>query len=65
MRPAMTDAQRKHRTATSRAMKAHAEARRCPDCDRKSALQMVPLTERHVMFVCRWCKREFEPGPGP
>lgn len=52
-----TDHRRRHRLATSRAMKALAEAKRCPACGRKGALQ------RHeelgfVLRTCRWCGHE-------
>lgn len=55
------DYQRKHRPAVSRAMKAHAEAHRCPKCNRGSALRKVeidPFTP--PIRVCRYADCRYE-----
>jgi ribosomal protein L37AE/L43A len=52
--PANTDAQRKHRTATSKAMKRIAESKKCPTCGRKNAVKRVQLDPWTVVRVCRW-----------
>jgi nitrite reductase/ring-hydroxylating ferredoxin subunit len=44
--------------------KAFALERQCPACRRKAALQKIIISERHVVFVCRWCGAEYEPGMG-
>jgi ribosomal protein L37AE/L43A len=56
----VSDAQRRHRAATSKAMKHRAESRRCPKCGRRSALKRVRLDVYATMSVCRWpdCKYE-------
>lgn len=53
----MRDYQRRHRKATSDAMKRHAKARQCPMCERKSALLKHECPE-FVMYKCRWCGHE-------
>lgn len=53
------DQQRRHRAATSAAMKRRAEALKCPACGRKSALQRVRDDRGFIVaVVCRWCKYE-------
>jgi len=49
------DFRRKHARATSIAMKAHSEARRCPKCKRGGAMKKIE-TDRisPPIFVCRW-----------
>lgn len=51
------DTKRRCNTATSKAMRAHAAARQCPACERKSALRKVAMPDLTV-FVCRWCRHE-------
>ena len=58
MRPALTDKQRKHRSATSKAMKAYAEAARCKACNRGNALKKHVLDPWTVVRVCRYCGHE-------
>lgn len=48
------DQVRRIRAGTSRAMKARAEARRCPSCGRGAAMKRI----EGVGSVCRWCKHE-------
>ena len=64
MRPALTDKERKHRRATSMAMKSHAEALRCPGCGRGSALKRFDLDQwTGSVFRCRYCKYEITYAP--
>ena len=62
MRPAMTQKQQVHRSATSAVMKRRAEAKRCPKCQRKSAMVRSKITGDDYGFlsvaVCRWCGHE-------
>ena len=59
MRPAMTQKQARHRTATSVAMKRLAEARQCPKCKRKGALSRSDLYSV-VFYQCRWHDCDYE-----
>ena len=52
MLPTNGDRARRHRNATSRAMKRMAEARRCPKCRRGNAISK----RVDVMGVDRWCR---------
>lgn len=64
MQPAFTDAQRKHRGATSQAMRQM--YRPCPNCTRKIIPKRVDITGLgHLVFSCRWCKAEWEARPTP
>lgn len=43
------------------AMKRSAEKRRCPKCDRKSALVRLPRTDEYVAVTyCRWDDCDYE-----
>jgi len=59
MRPSNDDRHRRHREATSKAMKRVAEARRCPACQRKNAISRRYLEtggpELIKVVRCRWC----------
>lgn len=52
----MTDYKRRHALAVSKAMKASAEARRCPKCERGNAL-VKRETDKFTgpIYVCRYC----------
>ena len=60
MRPANNDKQRRHRTATSAAMKRMAAARKCPKCNRKSALKKLYIEGVGLLITCRWHDCNFE-----
>lgn len=53
----MRDYQRKHRRATSEAMRRHAESRACPKCDRGGALKRIEFGEV-IIYLCRYCGHE-------
>jgi ribosomal protein L37AE/L43A len=57
MQPSNSDKTRRHREATSAAMKKDASHRRCPKCERKSALKRVVEGDLW-MVTCRWCDYE-------
>jgi hypothetical protein len=49
------DYKRKHSVATKAAMKSHAEARRCPKCQRGGAVKKIETDEfTGPIFVCRY-----------
>lgn len=59
------DKKRRHRAATSRAMKRVAEARKCPCCGKKSALSRHSQPFLPTVYVCRWCGHEHAAGDRP
>jgi hypothetical protein len=51
----MADYRRKHRPAVSAALKARAEALRCPKCKRGAAMQKVEIDPfLPLILVCRY-----------
>lgn len=57
MQPSNSDKQRRHREATSKAMKALIKT--CPHCQRRSNPRRVRVPEGFTVKVCPHCKREF------
>lgn len=55
MRPALTEKQRRHRKATSDAMKRLAATRQCPACERKMALSVHVVGTTIAVKQCRYC----------
>lgn len=53
----LSEQQRRHRTATSKAMKRVAESRRCPKCERGMALRSSKDAVMRVT-TCRYCDFE-------
>jgi hypothetical protein len=62
MRRNNATANRQRAASLSRTMKAQAEVRRCPKCQRKSAMVRHKVPGDHLGFlsvaVCRWCGHE-------
>jgi ribosomal protein L37AE/L43A len=57
MQPSNSDKTRRHRLATSVAMKKDAAQRQCPKCGRKSALKRMDDGDLFIVS-CRWCDYE-------
>lgn len=61
MQAAISDAQRRHRTGTSKAMKRM--VRHCPACGRGQYPQRFRADDAgRVGYVCRYCRHEWTAG---
>lgn len=52
---ANSDTKRAQRHGLSLRMKAIAELRRCPKCNRRMAAKLVRLDAFTTVRICRWC----------
>lgn len=59
MRPANNDRQRRHRNATSKAVKATFYP--CPKCDRRQNRSPIDISGLgHLLWICRYCGHEWD-----